>query len=111
MIRRALAFAAVLAACAAAWAEPPGPWILPAAPETPLLSSGAEAATLATLRSAALAGQAGGMALTAWGLAGAAGAFADGGSRAELHRGLALALWGTVVAAVFSALSGAAAGP
>jgi len=86
-------------------AERPAAWAKPAPPEAALIPTYLDDAAARTLKGAAFAGVAGGMALTVWGLAGAAGAVAHGESQAALHGSLALAISGTVISAIFSALS------
>jgi hypothetical protein len=62
----------------------------------------------ALIRGFSLAGMAGGIVMTVWGLGDVARTVVDGGDAARVHQALALALSGTVLAAISSTISGLA---
>ncbi|MBU0926164.1 MAG: hypothetical protein KKA67_00285 [Spirochaetes bacterium] len=132
MRRRAIGLLAAAVACSVAYAQTAAPeapagilgdtadggpaatsladYAPPPAPEAPIIPITAEAASLAALRGASLVGAAGGMAMTAWGLGNAAGAIARAEDPASFHRALALAISGTVIAALCATVTGLATG-
>lgn len=82
---------------------------LPAEPaETALVPDSGSGGNLAFIRGFSLAGTAGGIVMTVWGVGGVARAVVGGDDAAGVHRALALALSGTVLAAISSTLAGLA---
>ena len=80
----------------------------PPAPERPLLGHGDDmfGVGMLPIRYASLAGSAGGVALTMWGIWAVSDSIGQGLGTVDLHRGLALAISGTVLSAVASSIYG-----
>jgi len=86
----------------------PQDYQLPAPTEKALVPEAGSSRNLALIRGFSLVGAAGGIAMTVWGLSDTAGSVVDSGDAAGLHRALALALSGTVIAAISSTIAGLA---
>jgi len=86
----------------------PQDYLLPAPTEKALVPGAGSSRNLALIRGFSLVGAAGGIAMTVWGLSDTAGSVVEGDDAAGLHRALALAISGTVIAAISSTIAGLA---
>jgi hypothetical protein len=85
----------------------PGDYQIPEPTEAALVTDSGSG-NLAIVRGFSLAGAAGGIVMTVWGLGDVARAVVGGDNAASVHQALALALSGTVLAALSSTIAGLA---